>query len=480
MRSSSYIVSVPLPDTGMALLFHGYSGAVDLVTSRVANLVTAWDSSKKRTANVLSTDTLSQLTQRGYLTEKTPEAERAYVVELGRRVHTLMKKHASPGFLVVPTYACNLRCHYCYERELHRKGRAWMKTRMSPETIEAALDAMDAIEGPPRRPRCLTFYGGEPLQRSNRTMIRLLHERACKRGFQRFSAITNAVDLNHYADMLGPDGGISFLQITLDGPRSVHDGRRCLPDGSGTFKRIVRNIDLAMKRGTRVSVRVNVDRGNAKEVGRLRDFFQKMGWSQSALFRVYCSPVHGSVCGKGGQDHFASHLEMREAIDGGDKTSEKNTETSTFQTDGLTYAIQRRILAHLSQKQDVPFWRTAFCGSNMAMYLFDPFGDIYPCWEVIGHPEHRIGTYGPGSLELDAEAVRQWHLRSVVQIPSCQICPYLFFCGGGCEAFAYQATGSLKQPHCLEFPRHFHKAALLAYGEWKRREDAKTPLPVES
>ena len=112
----------------------------------------------------------------------------------------------------------------------------------------------------------------------------------------------------------------------------------------------------------------------------------------------------------------------------------------------------------------------------MAMYLLDPFGDIYPCWEVIGHPEHRIGVYGPGSLELDAGALEQWHQRSVVCIPSCRSCPYLFFCGGGCEAFAYRATGSLHQPHCFDFPKHFQKAALLAYREWDTRQQQKNPL----
>jgi uncharacterized protein len=141
--------------------------------------------------------------------------------------------------------------------------------------------------------------------------------------------------------------------------------------------------------------------------------------------------------------------------------------------------LQKRILAHLSQAEDLPFWRTAFCGSNMAMYLFDPFGDIYPCWEIIGRPEHRIGRYGPGLLYMDPEALRRWHHRSVVQIPSCRSCPYLFFCGGGCEAFAYRATGRFDAPHCLEFPKHFHEAALGAYREWKDRRRETTPRTGE-
>jgi len=473
VRASSYIVAIPLPDTDRVLLFHGYTGAVDVVSSRIAGPLTDGESSNGNFRNSLSSDTISHLTTRGYLTEKTPEAERAYVEELGRRVHAVLKKHASPGFLIVPTYSCNLRCTYCYEKGLQTRGVSWLEKRLSEEMTEAALEAMARIDGPEGRQKCMTLYGGEPLQKSNETMIRHLYEKACARGFRQFSAITNAVDLDSYTDILGKEGGISFLQITVDGPPSVHNGRRFLPDGTGTFEHIVRNIDMALKQGVRISVRINVDRKNANHVKWLKDFFQERQWSQSPLFRAYCSPVHGSICGKG-NDSFSSHLEMRQAIRGEDSTSGDVKESSFFQTDTLTYAVEKRILAHLSHNQDLPFWRTAFCGSNMAMYLFDPFGDIYPCWEVIGHPEHRIGLYGPGFLELDPQAIHQWHHRSVVKIPTCRSCPYLFFCGGGCEASAYRATGKLNEPHCFEFPRHFQKAAINAYGAWNARQNDTT------
>jgi uncharacterized protein len=476
VRTSSYIVFVPIPEKGRVLLFHGYSGAVDLVSSRLADALMNGIPSGRSIRTSISRDTRSHLATRGYLTEKTPEDEEAYVVELGLRVHGVLRKHASPGFLIIPTYSCNLRCTYCYEKGLHEKGPSWIDRRLTEDMTEAALKAMATLDGPTRRQRCMTLYGGEPLQRSNRDTIHYLHERACATGFRQFSAITNAVDLDHYQDILGKDKGISFLQITIDGPPSVHNGRRFLLDGRGTFDHIVRNIDVALKQGVRISVRVNVDRRNVGHVDWLSHFFQHKQWSQSSLFRAYCSPVHGGICGKGDKDSFGSHLEMRQAIRSRDSTLGKEGEPDFFQTDAITYAVERRILAHLSHKQDLPFWRTAFCGSNMAMYLFDPFGDIYPCWEVIGHSKHRIGVYGPGFLELDTDALHKWHHRSVVKIRSCRSCAYLFFCGGGCEAFAYKATGKLNRPNCSEFPWHFQKAALRAYRTWNTLQNGSTSL----
>jgi uncharacterized protein len=477
MRASSYIVFVPLPNEDMTLLFHGYSGAVDLVSSHVASVLAEPGAGSARLEASLSAETLNHLATRGYVTEKTREDEKRYVIELGTRVHGIMKKYSPPGFLVVPTYSCNLRCTYCYEKGLRKKGTSWLEKHLSEDMIEAALDAMDRINEPRHLQKSLTLYGGEPLQRSNAAMIRLLHERACSRGFRRFSAITNAVDLDHFADILGNDGGISFLQITIDGPPVVHDARRFLRNREGTFDRIIRNIELAMQRGVKISVRVNVDRTNADRVEWLKAFFREKGWAQNPQFRAYCSPVHGGIRAKPGSDSFTSHLEMCRAVQGNEKGQHLQEDPSSFQTDAMTHAVLKRILAHLAQEQDLPPWRTAFCGSNMAMYLFDPFGDIYPCWEVIGHPEHRIGIYGPGFVDLDPEAVGRWHHRSVVKIRTCQSCAYLFFCGGGCEAFAYRATGSLDQPHCFSFPVHFQKAAVMAYRQWTQDNQDRPPLP---
>jgi len=470
MRASSYNILVPLPRSGRQLAFHGVSGAVDLVESHVAEIlrrrgpepVTGW--------NGTSPETLRALQERGYLTEKSEQEEQEYAAELGRRVHRVLQRHAAPGVLVIPTYGCNLRCTYCYEKPLRKQGGAWIETCMSRETAESVFEAVGRLSaGKSRRPRALTFYGGEPFQERNGPLIRFLVERARENGFRSFSAISNGVELHAFRDLLGPDGGVGFLQITLDGPREVHDRRRFLPGGHGTFDRIAANIETALERGVRVSLRMNVDRQNADTLNRLRDLFQDRGWAGNSLFRAYCSPVHGEGCGSRDGRHFRSHLEMQRAVEQGLGGPPAPHPSDAFLVASLTDSIRQRILGHLSRREDLPRWRTAFCGSNMAMFLFDPFGDIYPCWEVIGQPEHRIGTYGPGRLDLDETAVDGWHRRSVVEIPACRSCAYLFFCGGGCEAFAFRETGRLDRPHCLDFPRHFEIAAVQAFREWEAR-----------
>jgi len=474
MRPSSYNIVVPLPDSEQKLLFHGYTGAVDLVQPHVAALLGPRPRAGARPSARVEPATLRALKDRGYLTDRSREEETAYAAELGKRVHRVMRRHASPGVLVVPTYDCNLRCPYCYERHLREKGAGWLSRRMTIEQAEAVFDAADRLGRKTSPPRSLTLYGGEPFQEAQAPLLRFVLHRAREKGYRAFSAVTNGVALERFADLLGPRGGIGFLQITLDGPREVHDRRRFLPHGQGTFERIVSNISLALARGVRVSIRMNVDRGNAGAVRELNEVFRQEGWDRDTRFQAYCSPVHAGQDLCADADCFASHIEMQENVERAMNRAGAERPGAHFHIASLTHAIRRRILQHLEQREGLPRWRTAFCGSNMSMTVFDPFGDIYPCWEVIGQPRHRIGTYGPGFVDLDDHAVRTWHQRSVVEIARCRSCPYLFFCGGGCEALALQDTGRPDRPHCFDFPRHFQVAAVQAYAEWKERGQRAT------
>ncbi|MEW6442720.1 MAG: SPASM domain-containing protein [bacterium] len=469
MRPSSFCIVVALPGEERSLLFHGYSGAVDLVHPRVVELLRDPTGDVAAGDGGISQEALDLLRRRGYLTEWARDEERAYVRELGERVHKVSRRHAPGGFLLIPTYSCNLRCSYCYEQSLRSHGRAWLEERMDRLRVDAAFAAMDRIDPVSKTGRSLGLYGGEPLQRANREIVEYVMESASSRGFTAFSAITNGVDLDGYLDLLGP-GRIRFLQVTLDGPPEIHDRRRVLADGSGTFHRIGRNVTRALETGARVSVRINVDPSNLEGLARLREFVVAQGWPERSNFRAYCSPVHGRLedaRAVSSFESFAGHIAMQEAIEqvdpGGDGPLERCAVTSS---------LSRTLLAHL-RNRGLPRWKTGFCGSNLAMYLFDPHGDIYPCWEVVGHRQHRIGWYRNGAaVWVDREEAGKWHERSVVRVQGCLDCAYLFFCGGGCESAAYQKKGSLDRPDCSDFPEIFRRAAVLAYREHVRGPEA--------
>ena len=312
LRTSSYTIYVDLPDTAdEVLLVHGYSGAYDVVSAGVANAVRAlesrqpprplygqWSPEPPRTGPVeaLSESTLALLRRRGYVTDMTEDEEERYFVEFVEAMHGASQA-SRPVVLFMPTYDCNLRCSYCFQDHMRTDERfGHLLQTMSTRTADAILKALPEIEArhgisdPKETGQSITFFGGEPLLAASRPIVEYLMNRVRERGPAEFSAVTNATELDAYADLLGGDG-ITSLQITLDGPPERHDTRRIYADGAGSFERIARNIDLALERGAHVEVRTNVDRTNVDDLPALADEIVRRGWHRSPHFSAYTAVV---------------------------------------------------------------------------------------------------------------------------------------------------------------------------------------------
>ena len=101
---------------------------------------------------------------------KSEEKYKKFIKELDNKIEYLEKK-ATPNFLVVPSYACNLHCIYCYEQTYMIKGT----TDINPiEMVNLQFDRIDKIMeiyenkyGTPEDNIRITIMGGEPLLRCN-------------------------------------------------------------------------------------------------------------------------------------------------------------------------------------------------------------------------------------------------------------------------------------------------------------------------
>lgn len=115
--------------------------------------------------------------------------------------------------------------------------------------------------------------------------------------------------------------------------------------------------------------------------------------------------------------------------------------------------------------QGYPFLSPVFCGSNVGMYLFDAHGDVYICWDSVGEPIGKVGSYWP-ELSFAQTDLDQWHERTIMSIPECIACKYSLLCGGGCTQHAYYATGTLKSPYCYDFGGMFCASVPAAYKQY--------------
>jgi uncharacterized protein len=479
LRTSSYTIYVDLPGSeAEMLLVHGYTGAFDKVSRRVATYVRSlearraprplygdWTPEPEIDGQVSapSGQTLEVLRRRGYLTALSPEEEEQSFVKFSQELHERQIRQV-PTYMMMPTYDCNLRCAYCFQHHMRTDPRfGHLLKTMRPQQADLIFQGMIEIEAmhgvvEERPHRTIGFFGGEPLLAASKPIVRYILDKAFALGPASFWAVTNGTDLQAYQDLLAPDK-ISALQITIDGPPEEHDRRRIYADGAGTYERIARNIDMALEQGVRINVRLNLDRENIDRLPALVDDFHARGWDQCPGFSVYAAPIRAE--------------------------NEQTDARTTFDTWGLDQALAalaeehpaleligrpddsiKTATRHLFQFPGaaMPSFRESFCSAHTRMYIFDSFGDIYACWEKTGDKNVRIGhVEEDGKVTLNAVVNQLWRGRTVASNPACRKCRYALHCGGGCAVLALGKTGRYNANFCDGFASRFRSSVAEAY-----------------
>jgi uncharacterized protein len=483
LRTSSYTIYVDLPDNeAEMLLVHGYTGAYNKVSRKVATYVRSlevknppkplygdWSPEPPIEGEVTppSLDTIELLKKRGYFTEKNVEEEEEFFVKIATKLHHWQSR-LMPTYIFMPTYSCNLRCPYCFQDHMRTNPefQHLLKT-MQPEMVDRIFASMSQIESShgvakdSDLTRNITFFGGEPLLAESRPTVEYIINKALSLGKAKFSAVTNGTELEAYQDLLGLDG-ISFLQITLDGPAEEHDRRRIYADGSGSFNKIARNITMALNLGVNVSLRMNIDRDNIDRLPELADTIVKLGWHKHSGFSAYTSPVHASNEKTDRKTTFNS-WELDVALN---KMRREHPQTKVIRRpDDALVDRARQLFEH--RKDPLPNLKASFCGAHNKMYIFDAFGDIYACWEKTGDRKIRIGYITEDSqVVLNQELNQTWRNRTVITNPTCRKCRYAFSCGGGCAVLAMNQKGKFHTNYCDGFANRFRASVAEAYQDF--------------
>lgn len=468
MRPSSYIVPVKL-QSGDYLLVQGYTGAVDEVPENVAKLLR-----EKRVdedtcfKHDVFKETFNKLVSRGYLTNKSVEQETEHVKRIAITIQrTTMKHYAS--FMIVPTYQCNLRCFYCFETENFAGDSDWLNRTISPAYVDAAFEAMDSLK--PKKDSLhkyqLTLYGGEPLMARNRSIVEYIVRRAMDEGYV-IGAISNGTELEAYYDLLGIEK-ISGIQITFDGMKDSHDQRRVGTDKAPTFEIISKNITEALKRDIGINLRLNLDRKNVDGAAAISRHIAEQGWNRHPKFNVYAHSLHNHA-----DDVGSANGQRLYQI-----TKPKSNELTLYQ---LSKALESKrdempvyisaydsyvstIFSFLLRNGKIPLLRSWWCSAHVGLYIFDAHGDVFICWDEVGHENKRVGTYGPGKLDFN-ERLQMWLGRTIASVPQCSQCSFALLCGGGCAFLAEEKSGTYFASHCNQIQKMFIDAVPKAYQQY--------------
>lgn len=470
LRNSSYTIFVDLPETdGAVLLVHGYSGAITRVSPAVASyLHSRGDARRRNTSAHADAESppdavIEQLIRRGYLTRTTEDEEVAYFATVANKLH-VARRRERPNFVLLLTYDCNLRCSYCFQNDL-RIGPGKLETlehsadAMMVERWFRAMDNIGAAHGGgPTDGLRLTLYGGEPLLARNRPLIEDILRRAAGRAGSTISAVTNGTEVHHVADLVAQDK-ISLIQVTLDGPKTIHDQRRIWADGSGSFDQTTNAVEIALARGAAVDVRINVCNDNVDSLPELAAEFDRRGWFATGRFTPYVAAVHKSTSAVKSERPMNS-WQLKKVL-----TEMAARDPLMAKIADQDYGIEGSVRMLLSGTNPLSVANTSYCGAQTKMYVLDRAGDIYACWERTGDPSMRIGRIDEqGDVLISDRNHAVWRGRNITTNETCVRCAYATFCGGGCAAIAEEKTGSLLSPYCDGFQQRFRKTAAQTYA----------------
>lgn len=431
------------------IMFNSLSGAMDVADDSVIQII-----QKLRRGEDYRGDLADYLVERGYAFSTQKDE-----TKLLQRMLDEWKRSVSASLLalvVVPTYNCNLRCTYCFETGIHKTPAL-----MDEKTMLKMFEAMDDLASVSTKKPNVVFFGGEPLLggKSHFEIISKILENCYLRGYPIADVVTNGWELRNYSAIL-EKYGVKQVQVTLDGPAHVHNKRRVLANGGGTFDRIVAGIDDVLSRGIGVNLRVNVDEQNIEHLPELADFMIGKEWCEKTNFRSHLGLVYPYGC----KDYLfcASETKVLERIL---TIRRRFPQTKVL---GLAPWTMVNLVTNIIRFKEPTSPRFAYCGANTMTYCFDLHGKVYACLDGVGRDEFVVGKFVP-RLEIDEAAMKKWR-RTYLDIPKCKNCDVSLLCGGGCNFHALLSGRTLDDPICPD-PKGLLKAILQYFYPYLTDED---------
>ncbi|UYP01303.1 SPASM domain-containing protein [Oceanotoga sp. DSM 15011] len=303
------------------------------------------------------------------------------------------------GLTIAPTLECNFACPYCYENG-YRNNKMTEKTKN--DLIKFVENRSKEIES-----LNVSWYGGEPLLDLETIELLTLKFKEIMGENKKYSAniVTNGFLLTEEKAYKLKKLHIKNAQITLDGNKNIHDSRRFLLNGKGTFDKIIENIIKCYKI-INIVVRINIDKKNSEDIYDIYDIFEKYNLKNKVSF--YIAPV----------DSINDTCTMNNCFDS-KEFSDKEIE---FFKEGISRGFK---ILNLKRNN------ISMCGAvRINSYVIDPLGDLYKCWNHIGRKEFCVGNIG-NKINFNS-----LHIRYLNYTPferkECKECNVLPLCMGGC------------------------------------------------
>ena len=348
---------------------------------------------------------------------------------------------------ICPTLNCNFRCNYCYQH--HPKGKM-------PEDIQDKILNLLHNRTPVVSKLNITWFGGESLLAL--PVIERLSQKFSEtwRDGSEYSAklISNGWGLTPKVSKLLADLNVRSVQVTLDGPRAIHDKRRPLLNGKPTFDRITDNISSADKR-LKIIIRVNVDRTNASSIPELYDELDAAGLK--GKLTIYFAPVipYTDLCSDISQNCIPNEKWAK-----------------------YTPSLQLSALKRGYGGGNLPKPKGHACiADGQQGLVITPKGLVYKCWNDVTQEDKAVfnlATFQQSDKMIANQ--QEWLGWSPFNNYNCRNCNVLPICMGGCPYLSVRNSGLEGHQKCKEIKHNLSEQIAIHFLRYTRKQAANLLL----
>lgn len=350
----------------------------------------------------------------------------------------------SPGKLYFYEFdlsnACNLNCIYCSNETTDGPikqpdpgiGKIWID-RICEYVKENNLPIVT-----------LEFTGGEPL-----VNIEFLTG-VCEYALEKFGQLDIKPDILFASNMtvLGQKQ-IDYIkkfkpsiQVSLDGPKEIHDAQRSFHSGKGSFDVIIKNLETLKREGVPARTISSVITSRSVEhMPKIAQFILDMGYLQMTLQPMHC-------IGRAGREKELA-CDPDVYVEKLFETLDKVILPSWLKTKTHMHVRHLGIMfAYLLEPWRNYMCQRSPCGNSLTIISTDAKGDVYGCNQAPFNEETVLGNISNMSFSQCKESgnARKISERKIEKIEECRKCVFRSYCQGGCPKTALTIHGQFNKP----------------------------------
>lgn len=306
----------------------------------------------------------------------------------------ILKRHKTLNDDIVPltimtTSKCNANCFYCFEKKITRED-------INEKTINSITKYLLNNRN---KTFYFNWYGGEPLL--NIKPIKEITSFCEDNGIKYLSRmITNGYFIDKYINFYN-QWKIDNFQITLDGVDDNYEAIKSYnPISRGSFNRVINNVDLLLKKGFKVSIRLNFNLENIESIKYTITYLNKRFNNKN--LKVYIHHIFGEY---NEEELSDAYLKLYKHLN----------------SNGFIDKLKDLHIRPINQYCSV---------TNRNFLTIFPNGDLYKCECTVGDENHIVGNINDNSCITSS--LKYWE-SDKYPYKSCLRCKLLPICQGGCK-----------------------------------------------